>query len=285
MIKAHSFSEIVSDVFCGIKTAGSLMLIQSPVVTSFNRISVVCCRYDLTTIQSVRKIFHGKIDGENRSSLKHFTKGMSGHLAKEAARLIFKSSGIVLNPRIDEKWKHLPFGKLKSDLFFASALACSEMLINPFDTVRTMWQANEKIRDIPKGKRMSHLYKGAFANGTKQFGLWFGFPLSERVWSHVLEKTTNIDPHSILGIFMKAIPQSIQMSAPVWLLERVKNELQYKTQLHYEDGSRYKTAICNIFRQQGVKGFVRGYPPKILSTSCLVIGADYLLERGRKSNA
>jgi hypothetical protein len=285
MVKVYSSSELAKDVFSGIKTAGGLMLIQAPVITSFNRISVVCCRYDLTTIQAVQNIFHGKIDGEKGSSLKHFTKGISGHLTKETARLIFKSSGIVLKPRVDEKFKHKPFGKLKSDLFFASSLAFSEMLINPFDTIRTMWQANENIKDIPKGKLISHLYKGAIANGMKQFGLWFGFPLSERVWSHVLEKTTNIDPHSICGIFVKAIPQSIQISAPVWLLERVKNELQYKTQLQYQDGSRYKTAVRNIFLQQGLKGFIRGYPSKILSTSCLVIGADYLLERVRKSHA
>ncbi|MBF8263564.1 MAG: hypothetical protein HW387_1229 [Parachlamydiales bacterium] len=276
-------SGIFHDMWKGIQTGSAIMLAQTPLVTSLNRISVVSCRYDLSMLESAKQIFQGTIDAAGKPSAKHFLKGISGHLVKESARLGFKASGIVLKPRVDSYLQESPSGKLKSDLIFAVSLSMAEMLINPADTLRTMWQANEKVNQVKKNNLFSHLYKGAAANGARQFGIWLGFPLSERVWSKAVEDTTSIDPYSISGIVAKSFPQSFQVTAPVWFLERLKNELQYCPNLHATGATRYSSAFKQIIHQQGWNGFFRGFMPKLWSNTILVIGADYLLEQGRKA--
>lgn len=278
-----SSTGIFHDIWKGIETGGAIMLAQTPVITALNRISVVSCRYDLSMHESLKQIFQGTIDAALKPSVKYFLKGVSGHLVKESARLGFKASGIVLKPRLDRHFKESSSGKLKSDLIFAGSLSLAEILINPADTLRTMWQANEKLNQLKKENVFLHLYKGSAANGARQFGTWLGFPLSERVWSKVIEEKTPLDSHSISGIAIKSIPQSFQITAPVWILERLKNELQYRPNLNKLGTARYLHAFKQIAYEQGAMGFLRGFIPKVWSNAVLVMGANYLLEQGRKA--
>ena len=269
----------------GLIIGGKIMLLQTPVVIGLNRVSVVCCYLDLPTKKSIQAIYLGEVDGLKKSSLIHFSKGISGHLAKEISRLGFKTFGLLGKPSLDRHFQSDPSGKVKSDLIFAGGLSLAEMLINPADTVRTVWQAGESLSLIEKGKVFSHLYKGAGANGIRQFGTWLGFPLSERVWTKVVEENTSVDPHSLSGIALKAVPQSFQVTTPVWGFERLKNELQYHPTLNKTENrsSRYMVAFNHILRTQGWAGFCRGFIPKVGSNAILVVGADYLLEQGRKA--
>lgn len=269
----------------GLIIGGKIMLLQAPILTALNRVSVVCCYSNLSTVKSVKAIYLGKVDGLINPSWLYFFKGGIGHLVKETSRLGFKTFGIMGKPVLDRHYQNQPLGKFKADLAFAGGLSVGEVVINPADTVRTMWQAGKRWSSIKKGTRFSHLYKGAGANGVRQFGIWLGFPLSERVWSTVVEKTTSIDPHDISGIVLKSIPQSYQITAPVWLLERLKNELQYHPDLITQEQrtSRYSAAFSRIRRTQGWGGLWRGFAPKVGGTTVLVIGADYLLEEGRKA--
>lgn len=266
----------------GLVIGGKIMLLQTPFVTALNRVSVVSCYGNLSMMHSTRDIYLGKVDGSKTASLIHFLKGVSGHLVKEVSRLSFKTFGIMGKPSLDRHFEKESFGKVKSDLVFAGGLSLAEMLINPADTIRTMWQAGESLNRIEKGKVLSHLYKGAGANGLRQFGTWAGFPLSERVWTQAVEKTTSVDPHDLSGIALKAIPQSFQVTTPIWCFERLKNELQYHPTLSVEN-SRYAAAFKRILQTQGWTGFWRGFIPKVASNAVLVIGADYLLEQGRKT--
>lgn len=260
------------------------MLAQTPFVTPLNRISVVSCYLNLSMKESAKKIFHGKVDLVHQCSLRHFFRGVSGHLFKETARLAGKSTGLVLKPQLDSHFGKSLSGKLKSDALFAGSLSSWEMVINPADTLRTMWQAGEKLRQVEKGKRLSHLYKGSLGNGFRQLGIWLLFPGSERLWSTITEKMTPLDPHTISGIAVKAFPQSFHITAPIWIFERLKNELQYHPALHQSATSYkslYLTAFRSILQRQGWQGFLRGLMPKVGVNTILVIGADYLLERGR----
>jgi len=65
-----------------IQTGAAIMLAQTPAVTAFNRISVVSCHDDLTMREAARRIFRGTIDSATQPSMRHFLKGVSGHLAK-----------------------------------------------------------------------------------------------------------------------------------------------------------------------------------------------------------
>lgn len=275
-------SGIFQNMWEGIQIGGVIMLAQTPFVTGFNRISVVSCYRNLPMMESAKQIFQGTADSVKEPSMRHFLKGVSGHLVKESARLIFKASALVLKPQMDSYFG--PSGKLKSDASFAGGLSVAEMAINPADTLRTMWQADKQLKQVKKEKILSHLYKGSAANGVRQFGIWLGFPASERIWSKVVEETTSIDPHSISGIGLKCIPQSIQITVPVWIFERVKNELQYHPKLNEtrKNSSHYMTAFKHIIHTQGWLGIFRGITSKIGSIAILVIGADYLLEEGRR---
>lgn len=277
-------SSIFHNMWEGVKTGSAIMLAQTPLVTALNRTSVVSCFRNLPMLQAVRHIFQGKEDLPKGPSATHFFKGVSGHLMKETARLGFKASGLVLKPQIDHHFAGDPSGKLKSDLIFAGGLSVAEMAINPADTVRTMWQASGKLKEVEKGKLTAHLYKGSVANGLRQFGIWLGFPASERTWSKVVDETTSLDSHSVTGIAVKSFPQSAQITAPVWVFERVKNELQYHPEWDKTEkkSSRYLRAFHHITKTQGWRGLFRGFGSKTLSNAILVVGSDYLLEQGRK---
>ena len=103
-----------------------------------------------------------------------------------------------------------------------------------------------------------------------------------------LSKHTNIDPHSILGISIKAYPQSLFFTSLVYGIERTKNELQYRQSTQKNEDyslklNRYRNAALSIWQQQGVKGFFRGFHPKILSNSVGAVGANILFELGKKA--
>lgn len=273
-----------SKILNGISQGVAIMLWQTPVVTGLNRVSVVSCYKNIPMVKSINQIYQGSVDSAKSPSIKHFLRGISGHLTKEIVRVSFKASGIVMKPSMDEYFRNDIWGKIKSDLIFSGSLSVAEMLINPADTVRTMWQAGEKVSDIPKGKIFSHLYKGSGANGLRQFGTWLGFPTSERIWSKILNDTTSLDSHSIVGIAVKSFPQSLQITTPIWIFERLKNELQYHPDLMRDTTKRrYVCAFNHIRSNQGWVGFVRGFMPKVWSNYILVIGANYLLELGRAS--
>ncbi len=263
-------------------TGTGLMLAQTPIVTSLNRVSVICCYSNVSMLESISQIYSGKADGIPKNSSLHFLKGISGHLTKETVRVGYKVNGIIIKPQIDQYFQSQPLATMKADLTFAGSLALAEMAINPADTLRTMWQAGEKMSSIPKGNLLSHLYKGSTANGLRQFGTWLGFPVSERVWSNVLENYSSLDPHLMSGIIIKSFPQSFQITGPVWIFERLKNELQYHVKLdHPYKRFHYTQVLKHILDQQGCVGLTRGFMPKVLSNWVLIIGANYLLEQGR----
>lgn len=263
-------------------TGTEMMLAQTPLVHSLNRVSVVSCYRNVSARQAIFEIYSGIIDKANKESPWHFGKGWTGHLTKEIPRVGFKVYGIVLYPRILNYYQGQPLEKVKADLTFAGSLACAEMAINPADTLKTMWQAGERIGDIPREKLWSHLYRGSLGNGLRQFGTWLNFPLSERVWSNVIDSCTPLDSHSILGIVVKSFPQSFQITGPVWIFERLKNELQYHAKTNNTDkANRYVQAFKQVLSKQGWMGLTRGFMPKVLSNWILIAGADYLLEQGR----
>lgn len=263
-------------------TGTEMMLAQMPLVHSLNRISIVSGYRYIPAHQAFFEIYSGAIDKANKESLLHFGKGWTGHLTKEIPRVGFKVGGITLYPEILKYYQGEPWAKVKADLTFAGSLACAEMAINPADTIKTLWQAGKKVRDIPKGKLWSHLYKGSTANGLRQFGTWLNFPVSERVWSSVVDNYSSLDSHSVYGIVIKSFPQSFQITSPVWIFERLKNELQYHVKSDSEDKvNHYIQAFKRILSKQGWMGLTRGFMPKVFSNWVLIMGADYLLEKGR----
>ena len=282
----------VCNELCGAVLKGTgLMAVQSVPVIPLNRVSVVSCKENLSMIGAVGKIYQGKADLRSSStklmpSFKYFYTGASGHFAKELSRVWFKASGLFMKPRLEKYFEGSSLEKLKADISFAGLLSLAEMAINPADTLRTMWQAGKKFGDVPKGKKISHLYKGSSANGVRQFGTWYIFSRYNDRWSTALESHTSLDPHSISGIVAKALPQAFQITATVWGFERIKNEAQYHLTLTDQNKgvSRYVTAFEHIIASQGWSGLLRGFVPKALSNTVLVIGANYVIEQGRKAH-
>lgn len=271
------------NLFNAISYGTLVMLAQTPFVTSFNRVSVVSCYSNLSTIEAAKRIYQGKTDFLNRPSAKHFFRGVSGHLTKETARLGFKSTGLYMKPYLESYFLNEPSGKLKSDLAFAGGLSLAEILINPADTLRTMWQAGKKLSDVDKGKKITHLYKGAGANGLRQFGTWYVYTRYNDDWAQYMRDNTRFDPRSIEGIVAGAFPQSVHFTAIVWSVERLKNELQYHPRIQKEKRPRYLSAFQHIKATQGMIGLWRGFVPKVLGNTFLVIGSNVVLEQGRRA--
>ena len=293
----HSFVSVVA-------TGAKFMLAQTPFVTSLNRVSVVCCHSNLGTAGAISAIYKGIIDAVEVDtkpetsastalkkakpvpSFRHFFKGVTGHLAKETPRLAFKPAGIAAKPSINAYFEadKSALNAFKAHVVFSGTLSLAEMSINPLDTIRTKLQSGQAIKAgiLPNQTLGRYLYSGSLANGGRQFLTWLFFGYSESYANKFTILTTSIDPHSNLGIVIKALPQSALLTLPTWPFERVKNELQTHPKLNtgglYQT---YKRAITHIIETQGVSGMIRGYVPKTLSNAVLVIGADYLLEMGR----
>ncbi len=265
----------------GMKVGAELMMLQTPLVTALNRVSVVSGYKNVSGWKAAQNIYLGTIDQKTNASVFHFLRGGGWHLAKEGCRLGSKTYGLMEKSSLNDRFKEKPLGWLKADLIFASSLSVWEMFINPVDTVKTMRQAGEKIGDIPKGQRLSHLYKGSTANGCKQFGIWMLYPLSNRICDGAIEGTTSVNPHELTGIFLKAIPQATIVTAPVWIFERLKNELQYDLKAQYAQ-FRYAHVFQKVMKEQGTIGLLRGFGPKIASNTVLVLGANYVYELGAK---
>jgi hypothetical protein len=253
------------------------MLAQAPAVAGLNRISVVSCAQDLPSVKAAQAIYTGVVDAAPRPSPRYFLRGLSGHLMKETCRLMFRAPLLVAKPKMDET-----IGCGRSDLAYAGLIVAGEMIVHPFDTMRVMWQAGQRLCAI-QGSKFLHLYKGAAANGAKQFITSLMYPSSERLSSQAVRQWTPLDPDSVAGIALKAPAQSLFLTSLVWGPERVKNELQYRLtaqRFGYWNGLR-----C-ILTTQGPRGFLRGFAPKWAANSFIIAGANILLAKGREgSNA
>lgn len=258
-----------------IKTGSGIMLAQTPVVNALNQMSVVACRRNASSRVACYMIYRGDLNG-GISSLWNFRAGIGGHLSKEIPRLIFKPAGLYLF----KPWLCTKMSPAQSDLAFAGTLSLTEILINPADTWRVNMQAGDKLE-----RSFRRLYAGSLGNGIRQFGTWWGFSYSDRKLNTGLQNYTSIDPHSSLGISVKAIPQSLFFTTLVYGIERVKNEIQYNRQNALNPTNRitsYRGAFHDVFHTQGWQGFFRGYPPKVLANAVLAAGATYLVEKGRQ---
>lgn len=274
------------------QNGAKIMALQAVPVNALNRVSVVCCHNDLSMARAAQNILAGKIDGK-APSLIHFTKGMIGHVGKESLRLSFKAGGLViLKPQLEEHYREKcdRYGSLKASFLFSLTLAGGEIVINPADTWKTMLHSGKGVRSglLPGQSVFLHLYSGAAANGMRQFGTWMVFSTSESVCNSAMDKTTSIDPHSLTGIVVKSYPQSVLLTSVVYIFERVKNELQYHPALKEEAKrkkiSPYRVAIEHIYDTQKARGFLRGMAAKTWSNAILVLGSNYLLEKGRAVN-
>ena len=74
------------------------------------------------------------------------------------------------------------------------------------------------------------------------------------------------------------------LTSLVFWIERTKNELQYNAE-NYPEASknRYIKAATTIWKEQGFRGFFRGFHPKVLSNAVAAVGASILVELGQKS--
>ncbi|MBS0625953.1 MAG: hypothetical protein JSS32_07880 [Verrucomicrobia bacterium] len=262
-----------------------VMVVQTPLLNALNRVSAICCRDNISMWRAIDWIHEGAIDGMRKRSIAHFGVGMGAHLFRETNRVFFKSMGLLFKPTLDEHFRNSPYGKQKADWAFSGSLAVAEIAINPADTLRIMWQANENLSMVRKGERISHLYKGAGANGVKQLGVWLLYSKSERYWSRVVVDLTGLDPGSPAGIALKSLPMSLHIGVPVWVFERLKNVLQMNPSLMHHTNTKYRyvAAWRQVLGTQGAKGLLRGLAAKTLYTAFQAMGANYMLEEARKA--
>ncbi len=277
----------------GMTSGFFVMLCGAPFVNGLNRISVVACSENVSSMEAYRRVYNGTIDS-TRASLMHFGVGMTPYLIKETSRLFAKTIGLIfLKPTLENHYKGNkdPYGTTKTNLIFSLTLTGFEMAIQPIDTLCTMWQARRSITSLfqstSKLQIAKYLYNGTVANGARQFTQWMGYSISEAGCNDAMKKYTSIDPHSILGIGLKSWPQSFFLTFFPYPFQRCKTELQYRPLLAEEakiaNRFRYVVVVEHIINTQGIAGMARGFFAKVASNSVLVAGVSILLERGRRA--
>ncbi len=145
----------------------------------------------------------------------------------------------------------------------------------------------EVYGQIPKLHTLRNLYGGALATGVRQFGYWEGYSISEQAANHLLETFTSINPHAPEGIIVKSWPQSLFLTTPIYIFQRLINELQYSPNLaiqaREQKKRRYTVVLQDIISNQGKKGLFKGFFAKVASNSILILGVSILLEQGRSA--
>lgn len=252
------------------------MLVQAPAVNFFNQGSAVAGRYNLSTIQAFRYIYQGNYHGGVANSFQNYLLGMAGHLTKEIPRVTFKAGGLY----VYKPWLDTQLSKNYSNLAFATTLSAAEVIINPADTWRITSQVGGKLT-----YSFSALYAGALGNFCRQFGTWWGLGYSNDKLNSIMQKYTDIDPHSLTGVALKAYPNGFFFTTLVYGIERTKNELQFQAPPENNKlvGGRYFKAAQTIWNTQGPSGFTRGFFAKTCGNAVLSAGAIFLLELGKKN--
>ncbi|MBS0649676.1 MAG: hypothetical protein JSR93_00795 [Verrucomicrobia bacterium] len=267
---------------------GQIMLISAVPVNACNLLSVICCHENLTARQAMWKIYSGKVHGGSASAI-HFLKGMSGHLMKEFPRLFIKVGVLTfVKPDLEQFFRRRDDSNatLKTAIIVSLLWGGGEAAINPFDTLRTMWQSGKGVREslMPGQSLVGHLYAGSVANGLRQAATVWMFSYSELAANRCMEATP-IDPHSLEGAIVKSPVQGALTTAAVYLPERIKNVLQFhpdvRDHAHRTKSSCYIAAFRHIISHQGFQGLTRGMVPKTWSITIMTAGANYLVELGR----
>jgi len=258
------------------KMGFAIMALQTPIVHPLNRMSVIGSDRGYSFYQSLHAIFKGTID-KQQPSLLHLYRGISGHVAKEVSRLMFKPLGALFKPKIDETF---PLNPIKAAAVFAGIMAIMEMMINPFDTIRVRLQKGEPLSSLYP-RPIKQLYAGSMGNGVRQFGTWGIFYLSGSHLDKLFRDQLNLDTQSIEGLIMKSCVQATLLTSVVYpLFERLKNELQCNPAL-LQETTPYKAAFRQILQIKGPYGLLHGIAAKILSNAILTIGFNGLIEISR----
>lgn len=268
--------------------SSKVMLLTAIPVNACNLVSVVCCHHNLTTCQAISNIYSGKVHGGTPST-RHFLTGISGHLLKEMPRQVIRVGVLTFAKPGFEKYYHDrkdAHATLKTAILVSLLWGAGAAAINPFDTLRTMWQTGKGVRESlePNQSLFRHLYAGALANGLRHTAAAWTFSYSELAADRCVEATP-FDPHSMAGIVLKSPIQGVITTTVVFFPERLKNVLQLyprvKEQAREERKSAYIRAFDHIVSHQGGRGLTRGLIPMMGSITLLTAGANYLLEAGR----
>lgn len=264
--KPYNFSQLQNAWQQGLK--GSLT-VAFP-INMFNHISVAGCKTGLNMWNSSRLIYNGMTDNISRSFL-NFGHGLKAHFFKEVPRSFF-NSGIFycLSP-----WLYQNYDQRTASLGVAIASAINEVIIAPFDTWRVNIQAAQKLEMSP-----NKLYAGSLLGGIRLFLTWHAYGETATLCNPLLQQQ-GIDPNSLMGIALKSPLQAATYTPFVYPLERLKNEIQYRSGMtHIAFGRRMLEACRLILKTQGIRGVYTGVCAKVIVNTFFAAQGSYLHSRG-----
>lgn len=260
------YQKIVESLVLG----GAATVLTAPLIDPFNRASVTASRYDLSGKPLLQKIYSGEANGNNyrlkAPSLLNFFAGLRPHLVKESSRLGFKAPGLA----VYMPWLQANFPAHIAAQLYAISMAILEGFIQPFDT----WRVLEQSGDCLVKKQW---YAGWKLSVAKQYGVWATVMYNNMLFDPVM-KENKIDPYGLKGILIKAYPQATINVAAVYVLERVKNELQFGI---LPPNSGIREAVASISARQGLQGFYRGCLIKTPGAAIQHAAALYVMSLGQ----
>lgn len=250
----------------------TLMLVQSPLTNAFNGVSVFASRYHLSWAAPYLAIYHGLYTNDN-TSVYNFTRGLGAHLTKESLRLLYRPITLhQFKPWLEQQNMH----PVWATFLFASILSIADMaILNPADAIRVQRQATKRVEYTPTA-----LYRGALANGTKQFILWSKFSLISHLIDQYLIKN-GIDKTSLPAVFIKGatIASTTLATFPI---ENIKNAKLFAAA---DRAPSYPNIVRNLYARGGSVAFYRGIGPKMLASLVQSTGASAVIALGNKRRA
>lgn len=274
---------------------------MTPFVHPTNVIAALCAKKSIAAGEAAKLVYAGVGDNP-KNNWQNFYRGLAGHFTKDFVRVPTKSFSMIhVKPQIDSFFTAKQIDKdtgkeidvvnaNAAAIAFAAWMSCIEMSItNPADA----WKAQRSVGQSFSLKKASD---GALGNGTRQFGVWFGFSKSTAYLKPILQEK-GIDPNSLLGLTLLSIGQTIAYTSLAYGPEIVLRKAQLDTERYKPKNalevlkswseflkgngempkSVYASVMRDIVKGDGLTGFTRGIVPKFAGNLWVSAAANVLL--------
>ncbi|MES2122450.1 MAG: hypothetical protein V4492_06705 [Chlamydiota bacterium] len=261
---------------------------------AWNAVCVVAGQNGISTVRAIDQIYRGTVATgsplvphfvSQHPSLWNFGNGWFPYMGRELPRCFYKPWGAYyLIPYLQELYdvEHHPEAHEKVKLTFAAALATAEGAVAPLSWMTARLQAGKApfptMEEAQGANRFGIMFQSSGAQMARQFLIWYTWMSTEQQ-SIDLTRYMGVDPTTIPGITVQSLMQAVPVTLASYLPERLKNHIQVNP---IRDQNVYYTAFKQIVESQGIRGLGRGLMPKVIATTFLAGGFNYLCNERKK---
>jgi len=256
----------------------------APAIHPCNVASAVAASENVSSRGAIRRSYQG-LGNLPKGRVLNLWSGFGSHILKESIRSGGKISGLVYADPFYRRYMH----QTAATHAFAATMSTFEVVVaNPVDVYKAR-------RAVGLPFQLRAAYQGALFNGARQYATWGLWRGSTNMLRPRL-RDLGIDPDSLSGLALMAIPQSAAFTSVAYPFELTLRRMQLRPEnyqmrsaidtFRYINAvgrgkaspthSTYYQAVRDIYRTEGVRGFYKGVAVKGAGNAVLAFGATGL---------